>query len=123
MTNTKVIAVVNDLFFGAKINEAAKHAGVALEYATNEAALMEKAKGNPALIVFDLNYSAVNPVELIKKLKADGTLKQIGLIGYLSHVQTDLALAAQQAGCDEVMPRSAFSMNLLQILKRHAGTP
>jgi hypothetical protein len=27
---------------------------------------------------------------------------------------------AQEAGCDTVMPRSAFSMNLGQILMRHA---
>jgi PleD family two-component response regulator len=112
-----ILAVVNDLFFSAKINEAAKHAGVTLEYATTESALMEKARSKPALIVFDLNFNAAEPLKLIGKLKADADLKDIPLLGYLSHVQTELKLKAQEAGCDTVMPRSAFSMNLPQILK------
>jgi len=36
--------------------------------------------------------------------------------GLLSHVQVDLAVQAQKAGCDEVMPRSAFTQNLASIL-------
>ena len=47
-------------------------------------------------------------------------LNSIKLIGYLSHVQTDLKRQAEQTGCDEVMARSAFSMNLPEILKRYS---
>ena len=83
MTNPKVLAVVNDIFFSAKINEAAKQAGVQLVYVTTEAALLEKAKDNPALIIFDLNFSAAKPVELIAKLKGDPALKHIRLLAYL----------------------------------------
>jgi len=110
-----ILAVVNDIFFQAKISGAAKQAGVTLKYVTTEKDLLEKAGTNPALIVFDLNFAAVEPVRLIEKLKSDPTLKQIRLLGYLSHVQTDLQSAAISAGCDEVMPRSAFSMNLSHI--------
>lgn len=116
-----VVAVVNDLFFSAKINEAAKRAGVTLEYVTSEKDLLEKAKADPALIIFDLNFEAVRPIELIGKLKGTAELKHIGLLGYLSHVQTDLQKLAQEAGCDTVMPRSAFSMDLNKILMRYAG--
>src|SRR5262245_66424943 len=119
--NKTVLAVVNDLFFAAKINEAAKRAGVALEYVTNEKDLLEKAKTLPTLIIFDLNFDAVRPLRLISKLKGNAELKGISLLGYLSHVQVDLKMKAQETGCDMVMPRSAFSMNLPQILKRHAG--
>jgi CheY-like chemotaxis protein len=115
-----VLAVVNDLFFSAKITDAAKRAGVKIEYVTKEQDLLEKAKSNPSLIIFDLNYDAAQPLQLIAKLKADDHLKQISLLGYLSHVQTDLHDAAQQTGCDLVMPRSAFSANLPQIMQRHA---
>jgi PleD family two-component response regulator len=120
MPNT-VLAVVSDLFFSSKINEAARHAGVKLEYVTSEKDLLEKAKANPALIVFDLNFDAVHPLELIARLKGSADLKHINLLGYLSHVQVDLKRKAQETGCDEVMPRSAFSMNLPEILKRHSG--
>ena len=124
MANNTVLAVVSDLFFSAKINEAAKRAGVTLEYVTAEKDVLEKARSNPALIIFDLNFDAVRPVELIGELKGDSALKHINLLGYLSHVQAELKMRAQQAGCDVVMPRSAFSMNLPQILSSiPASTP
>jgi len=119
--NKTVLAVVSDLFFSAKITEAAKRAGVALEYVTNEKDLLEKARSHPTLIIFDLNFDAVHPLRLISKLKGNTELKGISLLGYLSHVQAELNMKAQETGCDMVMPRSAFSMNLGQILRRHAG--
>ena len=51
-------------------------------------------------------------------MKADPTLAKIQLVGYVSHVQGELKQAAQEAGCDMVLARSAFSQNLLQILTR-----
>ena|SRR5436190_20021641 len=124
MANNTVLAVVSDLFFSAKINEAAKRAGVTLEYVIAEKDVLEKAQSNPALIIFDLNFEAVHPVELIGKLKGNPGLKHISLLGYLSHVQAELKMKAQGAGCDVVMPRSAFSMNLPQILSSiPASTP
>jgi PleD family two-component response regulator len=120
--NKRVLAVVSDLFFSAKINEAAKRAGVSVEYATTESAVLEKAQSLPMLIIFDLNLESARPLELITRLKADAELKQISVIGYLSHIQAELKQQAQETGCDMVMPRSAFSLNLPQILKRHAGS-
>jgi CheY-like chemotaxis protein len=118
--NNTVLAVVSDLFFSAKISDAAKRAGVKLHYVTTEKDLMEKAKAIPSLIIFDLNFDAVHPLKLIARLKADPELKRISLIGYLSHVQSELRLKAQETGCDVVLPRSAFSLNLQQIMRRHA---
>ena len=63
----------------------------------------------------------MRPLSLIAKLKADTETKGINLIGYLSHVQGELKHAAQEAGCDMVMARSAFSTNLFQIFKRYGG--
>jgi len=83
--------------------------------------LLEKAKTKPALIVFDLNFETVSPLALIAKLKGNAETKGISLIGYLSHIQGDLKMQAQQAGCDMVLARSALSMNMLQIFKRHSG--
>ena len=119
--NKTVLAVVNDIFFSAKIDGAAKRAGVTLKYVTTEKDLLERAKVDPALIIFDLNFEAVHPIELIRKLKGTDEMKHISLLGYVSHVQTDLQRLAQEAGCDAVMPRSAFSTNLSQILQQYAG--
>jgi PleD family two-component response regulator len=118
----RVLAVVSDLFFSVKLTEAAKRAGMALEFVKEPLEVIEKAKSRPQLIVFDLNFESVDPLSLIGKLKSSAETKSISLIGYISHIQGELKQQAQEAGCDMVMARSAFSQNLSQIFKRHAGT-
>jgi len=117
----KVLAVVNDLFFSVKITDAAKRAGMAVELLKDPDEVLTKAKAKPSIIIFDLNFQDVQPLHLISQLKSSPEFKGVSLIGYLSHVQADLKQAAQEAGCDMVMARSAFSQNLPLILKRHAG--
>ena len=118
----KILAVVDDLLFTVKINDAAKRAGLNVEFVKSEHDVLEKVnQEKPLLIIIDLNNNSVEPLQLISKLKSDGDLKQISLIGYLSHVQGELKQKAQEAGANIVMARSAFSQNLQQILKRHAG--
>jgi PleD family two-component response regulator len=117
----RVLAVVNDLFFSVKLTEAAKRAGLALEFVKDAREVIEKAKARPSLIVFDLNFEAAHPLKLISSLKGSAETKSISLIGYLSHVQAELKLQAQEAGCDMVLARSAFSQNMPMIFKRHSG--
>jgi CheY-like chemotaxis protein len=117
----RILAVVNDLFFSVKLTEAAKRSGLALEFVKEGNLVLEKAGEKPSLIIFDLNFDAVQPLQLISELKSKPLTKGISLIGYLSHVQADLKQQAQAAGCDMVMARSAFSQNLPQIFKRHSG--
>ena len=117
----KVLAVVSDLFFSVKIVDAAKRAGMAVELIKDPQELMTKAKDKPNVIIFDLNFESVNPLDIITKLKGNAELKNISLIGYLSHVQGELKQKAHDTGCDMVLARSAFSQNLAQIMKRHSG--
>ncbi len=116
----RIVAVVSDLMFTVKIQEAAKRAGVEAVFVKSESEALSQAKQNPALIVLDLHNSVLDPLELIAKLKADETTSKVTVLGYVSHVQTDLKQAAEEKGCDVVMPRSAFSHNLPGILRRYA---
>jgi PleD family two-component response regulator len=119
----KLLAAVEDLFFTVKIGEAAKRAGLDVEFVKNDKDLLAKAREEkPALIIFDLNFSDMQPLKVIGKLKSSAESKSISLIGYLSHVQGELKQKAHEAGCDMVLARSALSQNLEQILKRHSGT-
>lgn len=121
LQNKTILAVLGDLFFTAKIHDAAKKAGLAMEIVKNEKDVLEKAKSKPALIIMDLNFGEIQPLKLISKLKAHAETKGISVIGFLSHVQGELKQKAHETGCDMVMAKSAFSQNLPQILKRHAG--
>ena len=102
----RVLAVVSDLFFSVKLSEAAKRNGLTLEFVKEGKEVLEKAQTKPALIVFDLNFDTVAPLSLIAKLKANSETKGISLIGYLSHIQGELKIQAQEAGCDMVIARS-----------------
>jgi PleD family two-component response regulator len=117
----RVLAFVTDLFFSVKLTEAAKRAGLALEFVKDPKDVLEKAQTRPSLIIFDLNFDTAQSLNLIAQLKGSAETKGVSLIGYLSHVQGELKMQAQEAGCDMVMARSALSQNLPLIFKRHAG--
>jgi CheY-like chemotaxis protein len=118
---SKILAVVDDLFFASKITETAKRAGVLVQFATNEDAILQFAPQHPSLIIVDLNLNGMKPLPLIAKLKSHPDLQQTSILAFVSHVQGELKQKAQKAGCDMVLARSSFSQNLPQILKRHAG--
>jgi len=118
MSTNKVLAVVEDLFFTVKINESAKRAGLPIAFVKSQRDVLDQAAEQPSLIILDLNFASIDPVDLIRQLKADPALSKIQLIAYVSHVQGDLKQQAQEAGCDMVLARSAFSQNLLQLMTR-----
>jgi CheY-like chemotaxis protein len=109
----RVIALMDDLFFQMKLAETAKQLGVEVKVATNGEALMKLMEGAPKLVIVDLNARS-QPLLTIEKLRR--VRKDIRVVGFLSHVQTELAAQAQAAGCDEVLPRSSFTQNLAAIL-------
>lgn len=109
----RVIALMDDLFFQMKLAETAKHLGVEVRVATSPEALQTLLEPPPRLLIVDLN-SRSEPIAAIQRLRAEKN--GVRVVGFLSHVQTDLAAQARAAGCDEVMPRSAFTQNLANIL-------
>lgn len=112
-----VIAAVDDMFFISKIRATAEHLGVDLRFARNSDALLANARENRAnLIIVDLHAQKIDPIALATALKSDPELQAIVLLGFFSHVQTDLMREATKAGYDRVMPRSAFSKDLATIL-------
>ncbi len=114
-----VIAGMEDIFFSAKIEPVARKTGVELTVALDSHQLQTALDGRlPALIILDLNSKACRPLDVIRRIKADPRLSAIPLLGFFSHVQVELEAAAREAGCDQVMPRSAFSKDLARILGR-----
>lgn len=124
-TETKIFAFIDDLFFLAKIQEVSRKLNVKVEFVKTEKDILDRVEQNgdqkPSLIIVDLNNNSIKPISLISKLKAK-LKKHTNVIGFLSHVQGDLKMKAQEAGCDMVLPRSAFSQNLPQLLRRHAAS-
>lgn len=117
-----MFAFCDDLFFMAKIQETARKLNVKVSFVKTDKEVLESVAAGeekPSLVIIDLNHHTAKPLSVITKLKAKFK-KETNIIGFLSHLQGELKMKAQEAGCDMVLPRSAFSQNLPQLLRRHA---
>jgi CheY-like chemotaxis protein len=109
----RVVALMDDLFFQMKLAETAKQLGVEVKVATNGEAFLRLMASEPKLVIVDLNARS-QPIAAIEKLRE--TRKDVRVVAFLSHVQTELAAQAKAAGCNEVLPRSSFTQSLAAIL-------
>ncbi len=122
---TRIYCFIDDLFFQAKILETSKKLGIKVEFVKGVAdkeivsRLTDAPESErPRLLVFDLNNANAKPLTLIPKFKTK-LKKSVSIIGFLNHLQGDLKAKATEAGCDTVMPRSAFSQSLPNLLRRY----
>jgi hypothetical protein len=120
---TRIFCFIEDLFFQAKIQETARKLGVKVEFVKGDKDSVAKLSDvpdaeRPTLLVFDMNNLNAKPMTLIPKFKAK-LKKATSIIGFLNHLQGDLKMKAIEAGCDTVMPRSAFSQSLPSLLRRY----
>jgi CheY-like chemotaxis protein len=105
-----IVAVVDDLFFGVQITDTAKRAGFTVKFAKDQPSLLKLAGEAPSLIILDLNSPAA--LEHIARLKGDAATQAVPLLGFISHVNVEMKRKAEEAGCDTVVPRSAFMQTL-----------
>ena len=120
---TRIFCFIEDLFFQAKIQETSRKLGVKVEFVKGDKDVVTRLTDapeaeRPTLLVFDLNNLGAKPMTLIPKLKTK-LKKATSIIGFLNHLQGDLKIKAIEAGCDTVMPRSAFSQSLPNLLRRY----
>lgn len=112
-----VVAVVADMIFASKIRGAAQALDLDVSFArTKERAIADSREKKPGLVVVDLQNESVDALEFAREMKADEQLREIHLLGFLSHVEVELRSEALKAGYDRVVPRSEFSRDLAKIL-------
>ena len=117
MSSRTVIAAVDDMFFASKIRATAQHLGVEVHFVRSADALIASARENkPDLIIVDLQSQKIDPIESANRLKTDDELSRVPVLGFFSHVLTEWQQRAKDAGYTHVMPRSAFSSRLPEIL-------
>ncbi len=119
----RIYCFIDDLFFIAKIQETARKLGIKVAFVKNDKETLAQMfalpdEERPTLIVFDLNNANAKPLTLIPKLKLK-LKRATSIVGFLSHLQGELKAKAIEAGCDTVMPRSAFSQTLPNLLRRY----
>src|SRR5579872_2928798 len=108
----KLLAVMSDLFFSAKIMDEAKKLGMKAVFVKDKAVALEQLNTAPAMVILDLNCASASPLEIIAAAKQAA----IPTVGFLSHVQIEMNQRALDAGCDTVVARSVFAQDLPAIL-------
>src|SRR5215218_3011348 len=109
----RVLAAVEDLLFKSKISETASTLGVEAAFPRSPKNLLEALREFPPdLLILDLNSARFEPLTLLRSVRSEEATRDVPTVGFLSHVQKDLAVAARDAGCDRVVARSAFTKDL-----------
>ena len=117
----RVVVVVPNLFFAARILDTAKRLGIETLASSRATATTACRAAPTGLAIVDLE-SSDDPAGLIRELKADPATASIQVIGFYPHVRGALRAAALEAGADLVLPRSAFTARLPRLLAGDAGT-
>jgi PleD family two-component response regulator len=113
----RIVAAVEDLLFRSKISETANQIGITASFPRSPKKLEDVVRTSPPdLLILDLNSSRFDPLQVLRTVKSEDATRSVKTVGFLSHVQKDLAVAAKEAGCDRVMARSAFTKDLPKVL-------
>jgi CheY-like chemotaxis protein len=111
-----ILAVVEDLIFLSKIQETAKHFGLEVNAVSPDDLGESATRTGVTAVIVDLNHRSGRALEAARGLKSRPSTRHVRAVGFLSHVQGELAAAAREAGCDLVLARSAFTQQLPTLL-------
>jgi DNA-binding response OmpR family regulator len=112
-----VLVAVRDLLLRSRISEVAQRIGVPVVLARRGFSLSESARtlGRGTALV-DLSEPGI--LGELQQVKAQGGVR---VIGFLGHLQTELAAAALEAGADEVLSRGQLVGRLEDVLRAGAA--
>ena len=96
----RVVAFVPDLLFGSTVHATLTAAGLDVELVRE----LEQDAGADVLVL-DLTADAAARIERARPLAA----RQIPVLAFYSHVETDVRALADQAGFELVVPRSRMA--------------
>jgi CheY-like chemotaxis protein len=113
--NKNVVACVEDLFFRSKIEATARHLNVPVKFVS--AKDLPRAAGSPetAAVLLELSSNG-DCLAAMRELRGGTATRDLPVIGFLSHVDKQLARDAESAGVTQVLPRSQFSETLPDLL-------
>jgi CheY-like chemotaxis protein len=110
-----LVACLDDLFFRSKIEATARHLNVPVRFTEAKDLAKTCGDGKCAAVLLDLSANG-NPLDGVAQLRKDEATRDLPIIGFLSHVDRDLATRAESSGVTRVMPRSEFSERLPDLI-------
>lgn len=114
-----VLYLTKDLFFSSRVCSLAREAGLKIDVVASFDA--GQANEDTALAIIDLNLAQLDIAAAVRQLRQ--TVSRLKIIAYGPHVDAATLAAAEQAGCDLVLPRSQFDQRITAILREAAASP
>lgn len=116
MNDSRVLALVRDLFFRTRIDAVAHAIGREVAYASTVDGAREFAERfKPVLVFADLSDPAFAPEVTLGAIRAGAPGARV--IGFASHVDLKRLRSAREAGFDATFPKSEFSARLPELLR------
>lgn len=94
----------DDLLDASRVIGEGKAVGVSVVQCRDSTALTKALDRKPVLLIVDLHNPGLDVETIVPVMKEWG----LKIVGYGSHVDAARLKAARRAGCDDVLPRSAF---------------
>lgn len=108
------------MFFSSKLDNTAKNLGIATVKVKSHGELLDKIEGETIdLVIIDLASRRIDVEKAFAELKNSRKHSRVFCIGYLPHVERELADKFRERGVDLVIPRSKFSREMGTIIKEH----
>ena len=109
-----ILAVVDDLLFTSKISGALEPAGHSVKVLSSPAAaLIHTHTHRPDLVIVDLGVQGGDPIDMIRILKTELALP---VLAFTRHTDLDGQQRASEWGCDRVVARSEFFLDINAIV-------
>ena len=120
-----MLAVMSDLLFRSKIDDAARRNGLQLRAAKSLEQLdRHLGNGEPAVVFVDLEADAPDPMAAIRRIRdrasGGGTENPVRIIGFAGHTNIAAIEAGREAGATLVLARSGLASQLPMLLERVA---
>ncbi len=116
---TKVAILDDNLMFTSQIGARLTQLGLAPEVIGSPAGVVERLAASPPVVALvNLAADRLQPLDLVRALKAEPRLAGMPVIGYTGHTEQARIEAGRHAGCDRVVANSAITGDLRAVLHR-----
>lgn len=102
--NPLCLLLSDDLIDASRVMGDGRAAGLIVVHCRDVARLLIELERRPTVVVLDLHFPGLDLEAVLPPVRASGSK----LIGFGAHVDAARLKAARHAGCDQVLPRSAF---------------
>lgn len=116
-----MVALVDDVFFQAPLESAARQAGFEVEFATpTDDVVAYLVMRQPRLLLIDLNVRALDWARWALEAKTSPATRRIPILAFGPHKDADTLARARQLGCDAVVSNGAFRADMAGHIRKHA---